>query len=137
MTSYLKISGSLKQINFLFENPKFLSVRYFNSISNNQWDITIRHSDYFPEVVVYISKATTVSELILINDAMKNISQEKPENKLRSVLIIYSNGDFIPRNMASHLTDQEIRDYFSVGRYFNIGEVNDNMQKVKKCIILH
>tara|TARA_B100000749_G_C18100224_1_gene331509 strand:- start:114 stop:380 length:267 start_codon:yes stop_codon:yes gene_type:complete len=88
-------------------------------------------------VVDYISKATTVSELILINDAMKNISQEKPENKLRSVLIIYSNGDFIPRNMASHLTDQEIRDYFSVGRYFNIGEVNDNMQKVKKCIILH
>jgi hypothetical protein len=32
--------------------------------------------------------------------------------------------------MASHLTDKEIEKYFEIGKEFNVGNVDDDMQKV-------
>ena len=62
MTSYLKVTGSYEDIDDLFENSHFLSVRYFNNIGGNRWDVTIRHSEN-PEVAEAISKAKTVKRL--------------------------------------------------------------------------
>lgn len=55
--------------------------------------------------------------------------------KLRSVTVEYGNGDKVNTSMASHLTDKEIKDYFKVGKKFNIGLGKDNLQKVKSVII--
>jgi hypothetical protein len=63
---------------------------------------------------------------------------KKIENtELRSVEVEYEDGTIIPTSMAAHLTDDEINDYFAVGKEFNIGNGElDNMQKVKKVEIL-
>jgi hypothetical protein len=60
------------------------------------------------------------------------------ENKpLRSVKVEFENGDSYNTSMASHLTDEEIKNYYKIGTTFNIGlGPNDNMQTVKSCIIL-
>lgn len=57
-------------------------------------------------------------------------------DKLRAVKVTYSNGDTISTSMAAHLTDEEIIDYFAIGKEFNIGSVGDNVQTVKNVDIL-
>jgi len=65
------------------------------------------------------------------------------ESKLRSVKVTYGDGTVISTNMAKDLTDEEIKNYFKVGRKFNIGgkfdkktgDPLDNMQPVKKLVI--
>ena len=42
-------------------------------------------------------------------------------NELRSVSVKYSDGTVINTDMASHLTDDEIRDYYKIGKQFNLG----------------
>ena len=137
MTSYLKLSGTLSEMDSLFESSIFLSVRYFNSIGSNKWDVTIRHTDYFPHVVEFIQKSTSISDLVLIDKAMRNIDQSEPEHSLRSVLVLFANGDFLTTSMAAHLSDDDINDYYAKHKCFNIGSVEDNLQKVAHCIILH
>lgn len=56
--------------------------------------------------------------------------------ELRQVKVIYSNGYTVNTAMAAHLTDQEIHEYFKVGKWFNIGSATDNMQQVKEVEIL-
>ncbi len=56
---------------------------------------------------------------------------------LRGVKVTYDDGTVISTSMASHLTDDEIRDYFRVGKSFNIGSgVDDKMAKVQSVEIL-
>lgn len=55
---------------------------------------------------------------------------------MRAIKVYYSNGDTISTSMAAHLTDKEMQDYFAVGKWFNIGSVEDNMQQVIKTEIL-
>lgn len=45
MTSYLKIKGTFDEIDDLFENCHYISIRYFNHLGNNRWDVTVRHSE--------------------------------------------------------------------------------------------
>jgi hypothetical protein len=54
---------------------------------------------------------------------------------LRGAKITYSDGTVIETSLAGHLTDREINKYFAIGKEFNIGNVNDNMQTVVKCEI--
>lgn len=54
---------------------------------------------------------------------------------LRSVEVTYSDGTVIPTSMASNLTDEQIHEYFNVGKQFNIGSLTDNVQTVAKCLI--
>ena len=49
---------------------------------------------------------------------------------LRSIKVTYSNGHIIETSMAAHLTDQDIKDYFKIGKVFNIGNVSDDLQRV-------
>lgn len=71
----------------------------------------------------------------------KNIIKKRlnllESSKLRSVKVTYDNGDVVHTNMAADLTDDEIRDYFKIGKTFNIGDgPNDKMVKVKDVEIL-
>jgi hypothetical protein len=62
---------------------------------------------------------------------------EKDSN-LRSVKVTYSNGETQGVSMAAHLRDDEILNYFKVGKIFNLGKngVEDDLQKVTKVEIL-
>lgn len=55
---------------------------------------------------------------------------------MKTVKITFSNDDTITTNMNPKLTDKEIKDYYKIGRIFNIGNVEDNLQKVIKVEIL-
>jgi len=57
--------------------------------------------------------------------------------KLRSVEVTYSTGDIIATSMAAHLTDDDIFQYFRIGKVFNIGNgVNDKLARVTNVKIL-
>lgn len=60
------------------------------------------------------------------------------ESNLRSVKVTYSNGDVITTSMAANLTDQQIKDYFKIGKSFNVGNGRggDKMSTVKKVDIV-
>jgi len=54
---------------------------------------------------------------------------------MREVKVTYSNGDVIETDING--TDKEIKEYFKIGRVFNVGRgVNDELAKVKKVEIL-
>jgi len=56
--------------------------------------------------------------------------------KLRAAKITFENGDTITTSLASDLTDEDIYDYYKIGKTFNIGNVKDNLQKVADVEIL-
>lgn len=58
------------------------------------------------------------------------------KTEFRVVKVTYENGDTITTSMSPKLTNEEMLDYFRVGKYFNIGSVEDNMQRVVKAEIL-
>lgn len=49
---------------------------------------------------------------------------------LRSIEVTYSNGDVISTAMAHGLSDDQMLDYFAIGKSFNLGRVEDDMQTV-------
>lgn len=66
---------------------------------------------------------------------------KESENNLRSVKVNFENGDSISTSMAAHLTDEQINDYYKIGRPFNLGNGSagkreDRMTKVKSVEIL-
>lgn len=71
-----------------------------------------------------------------------NESVEAP-TKLRSVTVEYSDGTTINTSMASHLSDEDIKNYYKIGKQFNLGNAKidgdgnygDNLQTVKNVII--
>lgn len=79
----------------------------------------------------YASKKdyTTIAKAIM--------SGKKLNEKLRSVKVTYDNGKVITTSMAANLSDKQIKDYFKIGKQFNIGSgEKDLMAKVKKVEIL-
>lgn len=55
---------------------------------------------------------------------------------LRHVTVTYDTGDVIPTSMNANLSDDEIKDYFKIGKVFNLGAGgNDRMGKVTDVII--
>jgi hypothetical protein len=61
---------------------------------------------------------------------------EEDRSNLRGVEVTYADGTVIPTSMAANLSDEDIHNYFKVGRMFNIGNVEDNMQAVKSVNII-
>ena len=56
---------------------------------------------------------------------------------LRAAKITFDNGDTITTDLAAGLSDQEILDYYAVGRQFNLGRGGDDlMAKVTAVQIL-
>lgn len=62
-------------------------------------------------------------------------------SNLRAIRVTYSDGTVIATDMAAHLTDKQVLDYFKVGKVFNLGTPfpdlqEDNEQRVIKAEIL-
>jgi len=56
---------------------------------------------------------------------------------LREVKVTYENGTIIETCMAKNITDEEIKDYFKIGKVFNLGEgENDLLARVKEVQII-
>ena len=55
---------------------------------------------------------------------------------LKRVQVPYEGGDMITTSMSGSLTNAEIKNYFRVGRKFNIGIEKDEIRAVKKVKIL-
>jgi len=55
---------------------------------------------------------------------------------LRSVKVHFNDGNHLVTNMAAGLSDEEIRNYYAIGRSFNLGIVENNMAQVTKVVIL-
>jgi hypothetical protein len=47
---------------------------------------------------------------------------------MKEVKVYFSNGDTITTMMNG--TNEQIKEYYRIGKYFNLGSVNDNMQFV-------
>lgn len=57
---------------------------------------------------------------------------------LRAIRVIYDNGMDITTNMASHLTDDQMKSYFRIGKSFNVGCAgNDVITKVIETQIIY
>ena len=68
-----------------------------------------------------------------VDEIIKDSSTPKA---LRSVTVEFEDGDVINTNMAAHLTDADILDYYKVGKTFNLGNGDkDKMVAVKNVII--
>lgn len=74
--------------------------------------------------------------ILFKNSNLFEYSESKINENLRSVKVIYSGGKEITTSMAAHLTDEEIYDYFAIGKTFNLGSVEDDLQQVEEVIIL-
>jgi hypothetical protein len=98
-------------------------------------------------VLFQAAKAQYIKEFPTSSSHIKNMTQNeiadfyglyeldyeewKEENYgLRSIEVTYSNGDVIPTAMAHGLTDDQMLDYFAIGKSFNLGRVEDDMQTV-------
>lgn len=65
------------------------------------------------------------------NYYLNKVQSINESTKLRTVTVEYSNGQKIPTSMAAHLTDDDIRNYYKIGKEFNLGNGEyDNMQRV-------
>lgn len=70
-------------------------------------------------------------------EAGDEVVSEAPN--LRTVKVTYSNGDSVTTDMAAGLSDEQIHDYFAVGKRFNLGNPatgGDNVQTVTDVEIL-
>lgn len=54
---------------------------------------------------------------------------------MRAVKVTFANSDTITTDING--TDEDIKHYYRVGRLFNIGSVEDNMQPVKNVEIIY
>lgn len=53
---------------------------------------------------------------------------------MNTAIVTYQDGTVIPTSING--TIPEIQKYFAIGKWFNIGTVTDNMQKVKSLTVI-
>ena len=59
------------------------------------------------------------------------------ESNLRSVKVTYDDGSVETTSMSAKLSDDDIKDYFKIGKKFNVGKNGkDKIAKVKEVEIL-
>lgn len=61
---------------------------------------------------------------------------QSKNNNLRCISVTYSDGRTEFCDMAAHLTDDEMKNYFGIGKKFNVGIENDVIIHVTKTEIL-
>lgn len=44
---------------------------------------------------------------------------------MRSITVTFDDGNIINTSMAAHVTDDQIKEYYRIGRQFNIGDGPD------------
>ena len=109
--------------------------------ANGKELLQITADDVFPGEIKETKELLAYEKKINVEDITTKIVEaklnKKAENDLRSVKVSFEDGNVLSTNMASHLTDEEIKDYYEIGKEFNIGEGgNDKMSKVVGVEIL-
>ncbi len=56
--------------------------------------------------------------------------------KFKHVKVTFENNDYIETSINGQMSDEQIKDYYAIGKTFNIGNVDDNLQKVVSCEII-
>ncbi|HAN77698.1 MAG TPA: hypothetical protein DCQ31_07955 [Bacteroidales bacterium] len=82
---------------------------------------------------------TKTSKTTLRKTAKRTVTKriKRLPNELREVEVTYSQGDVVSTSMSASLTAKDIRDYFKIGRVFNIGRSGkDFLDKIVKVKIL-
>lgn len=70
------------------------------------------------------------------NETWQEDQEKLDGSKFRHVTVTFKDGDVINTNMSGHLTDEEILDYYRIGKMFNIGRgEHDNVQAVANVVI--
>jgi hypothetical protein len=73
----------------------------------------------------------------LLENKVRKIYKKILSENFREVKVYFDNGDHLVTSMNGQLTDEEISNYYRVGKSFNLGVGGkDNMTKVKKIEIL-
>jgi hypothetical protein len=68
---------------------------------------------------------------------MQRYKRQFEESNLRAIEVTFSDNSKLSTDMAANLTDQEMKDYYKIGRVFNIGQgEKDKLVKVKSVKIL-
>ncbi|MEQ8423210.1 MAG: hypothetical protein RIB01_15355 [Balneola sp.] len=65
MTTYKTVTATWEELDYLFENATKFSIRYFNKIAPNTWDVTIRFTGN-REMEQRMRKCQTTQELMNI-----------------------------------------------------------------------
>lgn len=69
------------------------------------------------------------------NDYVQEIKENS--GKLRLVKVTFDDGDYLHTHMAAHISDDEIREYYKIGKTFNVGlGPDDNMKKIAEVDII-
>ncbi len=99
-------------------------------------DNTLKSQEYAK--TDYVLLPSDVTDALEIHVSMKQYGEGGNVGGLREVRITYENGDVVETNMAAHLTDDDIRKYYAIGKEFNLGSGGkDLMSKVKEVEILY
>ena len=102
-----------------------------------------KHGDYL--IVAHISDSGKISWR---NEKLKPGQQKQIEAiaakhkedmrpKFREVKVFFENGDHLQTSMAEGLTDEQILEYYAIGKVFNLGVVDDLLAKVKRVEIIY
>jgi hypothetical protein len=103
----------------------------FDSFCNRS---IIQYNKELPEKI-NLSKDEKIDFILICSSDYMDWKEENYD--LRSVRVTYSNGEVINTNMAHGLKDEDIYNYFAIGKQFNISSgIEDNLQTVVKCEIL-
>jgi hypothetical protein len=111
----------------------------YPKLDKNDYEINPKLSVWISE---QIAQGKTASEIYL-DFRTRSIKGElaTPTRQLREVKVTYSDGSINHTNVASGLSDDQIKEYWSIGREFNIstggyGDEADRMVTVDKLEII-
>jgi hypothetical protein len=143
-------STDIKTVERMFEKEISKREKLNEEITNKMFAVKVKHdkgtttiktngSDE-EDVIKKVMKAEGCpkSAIVSVKEIKKtNENSDMGGRNLRAVKITFDNGDVINTSMAAHLTDDEIKKYYTIGKSFNLGKgEKDLMAKVTKVDIL-
>lgn len=139
MRHKLLISSNYSDITFTEHPDGYLYAKYklgtINKSNAGKFTVVLGVGLNSDEVL----NANSLQDAIDKIDAFSSKKQKMAEGgntSLRSIRVTFDDGSVIETDMAAHLTDQDMLDYYRVGKYFNVGSFGkDKMAKVVQAEI--
>jgi len=109
------------------------------SMGLDKFEKSNKHNEYGERLNKIDDEITTKENKINTYETKLSYKQggHVGSSQLRSIRVVFSDGSELTTSMAAHLTDQEMLDYYRVGKQFNIGSGGkDKMVTVKSAHVL-